>query len=89
MTAAYMQILIHAVNGSLFPDADPAAVVWTGPPPEIATIQSLLYASLATSLFAAFLVMHKLYLCRIYGEKVATATECGLEGVHGMMGLEV
>ena len=57
MTAAYMQILIHAVNSSLFPNADPGAIAWTGPPPEIVTVQSLLYASLATSLFAAFLAM--------------------------------
>jgi len=57
MTAAYMQILIHAVNNSLFPDADPGAIAWTGPPPEIITVQSLLYASLTTSLFAAFLAM--------------------------------
>jgi hypothetical protein len=57
MTAAYMRILIHAVNSSLFPDADPDSVIWTGPPPEIVTVQSLLYASLVTSLFVAFLAM--------------------------------
>ena len=57
MTAAYMQILINAVNSSLFPDADPGAIAWTGPPPEIVTVQSLLYASLTTALFAAFLAM--------------------------------
>jgi len=57
MTAAYMRILIHAVNSSLFPDADPDSTIWTGPPPEIVTIQSLLYASLATSVFVAFLAM--------------------------------
>ena len=57
MTAAYMQILIHAVNPSLFPDADPNAASWAGPPPGIVTVQSLLYTSLATSLFAAFLAM--------------------------------
>lgn len=57
MTAAYMRILIHTMNGSLFPDADPSSVIWAGPPPEIATVQSLLYASLATSLFSAFLAM--------------------------------
>jgi len=57
MTAAYMQILIHTMNNSLFPDVDPSSVAWTGPPPEIITVQSLLYASLATSLFAAFLAM--------------------------------
>jgi len=52
-----MRILIHAVNDSLYTDADPDSVAWTGPPPEIVTAQSLLYASLATSLFAAFLAM--------------------------------
>ena len=57
MTAAYMQLLIHTMNNSLFPNTDPAAMTWTGPPPEIVTVQSLLYASLATSLFAAFLAM--------------------------------
>ena len=57
MTAAYMRILIHTMNNSLFPDTDPDSATWTGPPPEIVTVQSLLYASLATSLFAAFLAM--------------------------------
>ena len=52
-----MRILIHTMNNSLFPDADPSAITWTGPPPEIVTVQCLLYASLATSLFAAFLAM--------------------------------
>jgi len=52
-----MRILIHTMNNSLFPDADPSAITWTGSPPEIVTVQSLLYASLATSLFAAFLAM--------------------------------
>ena len=57
MTAAYMRILIHAVNSSLFPDADPNATTWTGPPSGIVTVQSLLYTSLATSLFASFFAM--------------------------------
>ena len=57
MTAAYMRILIHTMNNSLFPDADPTSATWTGPPPAIVTVQSLLYASLTTSLFAAFLAM--------------------------------
>ena len=57
MTAAYLRILIHNMNSSLFPDSDPSLVTWTGPPPEIVTVQSLLYASLATSLLAAFLAM--------------------------------
>jgi len=45
------------MNNSLFPDADPNTATWTGPLPEVITAQSLLYASLATSLFAAFLAM--------------------------------
>ena len=57
MTAAYMRILVHTMNNSLFPDADPSSATWTGPPPEIVAVQSFLYASLATSLFAAFLAM--------------------------------
>ena len=57
MTAAYLRIMIHNMNNSLFPDADPSSVTWTGPPPEIITVQSLLYGSLATSLFAAFIAM--------------------------------
>ena len=46
------------MNNSLFPDVDPdSAIAWTGPPSEIVTVQSLLYASLVTSLFAALLAM--------------------------------
>ena len=52
-----MRILIHNMNESLFPDANPLATVWTGPPTEIVAVQCLLYASLATSLFAAFVAM--------------------------------
>jgi len=53
-----MRVLLHAVDASLYPDADPlAAVSWNGPAPEIVTVQCLLYASLATSLFAAFMSM--------------------------------
>jgi len=52
-----MRILIHTMNNSLFPDADPGSTTWTGPPREITIVQSLLYASLTTSLFAAFLAM--------------------------------
>jgi len=57
MAAIYMQILIHTTNNSLFPDVDPSSAAWTSPPPEIVTVQSLLCASLATALFAAFLAM--------------------------------
>jgi len=52
-----MRILIHTMNNSLFPEAVPNSTAWIGPPPEIVTVQSLLYASFTTSLFAAFLAM--------------------------------
>ena len=52
-----MQILIHTMNNSLFPNIEPSSISWVGPPPEIVIAQSLLYASLAISLFAAFLAM--------------------------------
>jgi len=35
MTAAYMRILIHAVNSSLFPEADLDSAAWIGPPPKL------------------------------------------------------
>jgi len=52
-----MQILIHAVNSSLYPHADPNTTTPTDPPSRIVAVQSLLYASLSTSLFAAFIAM--------------------------------
>ena len=52
-----MQILIHTMDGSLFPDANPLATVWAGPPTELLTVQCLLYASLAISFLAAFVAM--------------------------------
>ena len=57
MTATYMRILIHNMNNSLFPDANQNSTAWTSPPSEIVTVQSLLYASLAVSLFSAFFAM--------------------------------
>jgi len=41
MTAAYTRILIPAVNGSLFLDANPDSATWTGPlPSDIVIVQS-------------------------------------------------
>jgi len=45
------------MNNTLFSDVYPSLVDWGGPPRNIVIVQSLLYASLATSLFAAFLAM--------------------------------
>lgn len=57
MTAAYIRILFHAANASLFSGAIPDTTAWAGPPPESFAIHLLLYAGLATSFFTAFLTM--------------------------------
>lgn len=41
---------------SLFPDAHPGFIVWTGPLPVSVMVQVPLYASLTTSLFIAFVI---------------------------------
>ena len=89
MTAAYMKILIHAVNASLFPDADPGAVVWTGPPPGTVTVQALLYASLATSLFAAFVaVLGKQWINRYIRNRGGSAAEKSRDRQRKLDGFE-
>jgi len=73
-----MCTLIRAVNTSLFPDADPSSITWTGPPVEIITTRSLLYASLATSLFAAFPAMlGKQWVDRYIRNREGSATDGG------------
>ena len=55
VTAAYMQLLIHTLNSTLFPQANPdSATSLPGPSSKIVVAQAILYASLATSLLAAF-----------------------------------
>lgn len=77
MNAAYMRVLIHAVDGSLYPNVDPlAAVAWNGPAAEIVIVQCLLYASLATSLFAAFVaVLRKQWVNRYIRNRRGSAAE--------------
>ena len=89
MTAAYMQILIHTMNNSLFSDVDPNAVTWTGPPQEIITVQSLLYASLATSLFAALLAMlGKQWINRYIRNRGGSAADKSRDRQRKLDGLE-
>ena len=84
-----MRILIHAVNGSLFPDANPDPTAWAGPPPEITIVQSLLYASLATSLFAAFLAMlGKQWVNRYIRNRGGSAAEKSRDRQRKLDGLE-
>ena len=89
MTAAYMQILIHTMNASLFPDAIQDATTWTGPPPKIVTVQSLLYASLATLLFAAFLAfLGKQWINRYLRNRGGSAVDKSRDRQRKLDGLE-
>ena len=89
MTAAYIQILIHTMNASLFPDAIQDATTWTGPPPKIVTVQSLFYASLATSLFATFLVfLGKQWINRYLRNRGGSAADKSRDRQRKLDGLE-
>jgi len=89
MTAAYMRILIHTMNNSLFPDADPSSTTWNGPPPGIVAVQSLLYASLTTSLFAAFLAMlGKQWVNRYLRNRAGSAADKSRDRQRKLDGLE-
>ena len=56
-TAALLRVLIHKVDNTTFGDDVPTVPQWTGPPRTIVQVQAILYASLAASLFCAFLAM--------------------------------
>ena len=84
-----MKVLIHAVNGSLFPDADPSSVVWTGPSREIVTAQAILYASLAISSLSAFLAMlGKQWVRRYIRNRGGSAEERSRDGQWRLDGLK-
>ena len=56
-TAALLRVLIHKVDNTTFGDNVPALPQWYGPPHTIIQVQAILLASLAASLFSAFLAM--------------------------------
>jgi len=56
-TAALLRVLIHKIDNTTFGDDIPAVPQWSGPPRTIVQVQAILYASLAASLFSAFLAM--------------------------------
>ena len=56
-TAALLRVLIYKIDNTTFGDNVPPIPQWTGPPHTIVQVQAILYASLATSLFSAFLAM--------------------------------
>jgi len=56
-TAALLRVLIHKIDNTTFGDNVPPIPEWSGPPRIIVQVQAILYASLAASLFSAFLAM--------------------------------
>ncbi|KAF9647452.1 hypothetical protein BDM02DRAFT_3117028 [Thelephora ganbajun] len=64
---AHLRSIIHAIDPSLFPDADPlAAVTWNEPAPGIIIVLYLLCASLVISLLALSLAMQGIQLVNHY-----------------------
>ena len=56
-TAALLRVLIYKIDNTTFGNDVPTLPQWTGPPYSIVQVQAILFASLAASLFAAFLAM--------------------------------
>jgi hypothetical protein len=76
------------MNDPLFPDADPGFIAWADPP-EIVTVQCLLYASLATTLFASFLAMlGKQWINRYLRNRGGSAVDKSRRGQRKLDGLE-
>ena len=56
-TASLLRVLIHKIDNTTFGGDVPSLPQWTGPARMAVQVQSILYASLAASLFSAFLAM--------------------------------
>ena len=57
-TAALLRVLVHKVDNTAFGNDVPTIPQpWTGPPHVMVQVQTILFASLAASLFSAFLAM--------------------------------
>ena len=56
-TAALLRVLIFKIDNTTFGNDPPSLPQWTGPPHTIVQVQAILFASLAASLFSAFLAM--------------------------------
>ena len=56
-TAALLRLLIYKIDNTTFGDDVPTLPQWNGPPRAMVHVQAILFASLATSLLAAFLAM--------------------------------
>ena len=56
-TAALLRVLIYKIDNSTFGNDAPTLPQWGGPPRTLVHVQAILFASLAASLFSAFLAM--------------------------------
>jgi hypothetical protein len=56
-TAALLRVLIYKIDNTTFGNDIPSLPQWTGPPRAMVHVQAILFASLAASLFSAFLAM--------------------------------
>lgn len=56
-TVALLRVLLYNMNNTTFDGDVPTVPQWSGPPRTLVQVQAILYASLATSLFSAFLAM--------------------------------
>jgi hypothetical protein len=56
-TAALVRVLIYKIDNTTFGGSVPAVPAWTGPSRAIVQVQSILFSSLAVSLFSALLAM--------------------------------
>jgi len=56
-TAALLRVLIYKIDNTTFGGDVPTLPQWAGPPRTIVQVEAVLYASLATSIFSAFLAM--------------------------------
>jgi len=56
-TAALLRVLIYKIDNTTFGNDVPLVPQWSGPPYTIVQVQAILYASLAATLFSAFLAM--------------------------------
>ena len=84
-----MQVLLHTLNGSLYPDVEPPPTTRSGPNDGVVAVQCLLYASLATSLFAAFVAMlGKQWLNRFARSNGRTAAEKSWDRQNKLQGME-
>jgi len=56
-TNALLRLLIYKIDNTTFGGNVPSLPQWSGPPRTIIQVQAMLYASLAASVFSAFLAM--------------------------------